>query len=152
MSSFYLGSPLKNVVPLVWSRGDGQNLESSPVLSATWDFRSNAHYLRYYEEAQTEERSTFVIRQDAVTVIRRGAYLWNCTFVSGQKQSSTLYLGGEPYSVEVRTRQLLVDVNATGGQVQLYYSWDFSGEDSDIYLQICFGSCVVRRKQHGSTS
>ncbi|MFD1675851.1 DUF1934 domain-containing protein [Alicyclobacillus fodiniaquatilis] len=139
---------------LKWTRqvGTAAVAAMERVPEVVWRQRDRAHYLTYDEsvnEAGGHVRTTLRLESDALTWIRHGLVTWRHTFRVGEKHHSEMQIGGQRVGMDTETHFLAIEIEPSGGRVEVVYDMQMDGESQRVRLKFNFHEGEIDGAEQG---
>lgn len=120
------------------------NSDSAPEISDTeyqaqMKISGNEIGLAYEESGEGGRLfCDILVRENRVTVARRGAIRSTLVFEEGQEYGSIYEIPPYKFDMKVKTKRLKADLSETGGIIDILYEMNLGGAIKKARMKICF--------------
>ena len=128
-------SVIENLTPAGLTEGEGEKTETSA--EGFFYIHEDRYEISFREN--TEGGSVFsdmTVREDEITLKRRGAIVSDMNFSEGERVSSLHEVPPYSFDAEIFTKKIRNRLTRDGGSITIFYTMKIGGADKNIRMKI----------------
>ena len=116
---------------------DGESERNESSRSGFMKLDTDAFVISYLEELDGGKVTTDIeIKNDTVSLLRRGAVVSEFFFKEGVKHSSLYQIPPYSFDAEIFTKRIRCSLSEEGGEISLVYNMKIGGADKAVRMKI----------------